>query len=165
MRPFLFAILTLCLSSVATRSQSVPRFEKYPAVRVYNGKNAKAIIDKDSRTYRTRVRWAAANGRRDFAGEYILGQIGCGAECRLTFALNARTGRVSWLPFTICCWRPLSVDEDSAATVVRLKSRLITLRGLRNEGNGDYARDTMTDTHYYEIKNGEFRHIKTIKQK
>lgn len=156
---FVLALITLCFASVGALGQSVPRFEEYPAVRIYDGKNAKAVIDKDSRIYRTRVRWAAENSKRDFGGEYILGQIGCGAACRVTFALNARTGRVSWLPFTICCWEP----STDGATEARLSSRLIVLRGLRNEGNSEYSQDAKTDTHYYQLKNGEFRHIKTIK--
>lgn len=160
MRPLCLLFLVLCLSYSNVSAQKVPSFEKYPSVRVFNGKNSAAIIDKDSRSYRTRVRWASRNGKRNFAGEYILGQIGCGASCRLTFALNARTGRVAWLPFSLCCWAPITAD----ATEARLGSRLLVIRGLRNEGDGKYARDAATDTHFYELKDGEFRFIKTIKQ-
>jgi len=167
MRPVIVIILILgglVLSAAGSVSaQRPPRFENYRVAGIYKGRTARPIIDKDSRTFRTRVRWAAKS-RPTFAGEYILGQIGCGAACRLTFALNARTGRVVWLPFTICCWQPDAIDEATDATKARLNSRLIILRGLRNEGEGDYVGDAMTDTHYYQLRNGEFRYMKTIKK-
>jgi hypothetical protein len=153
------SLFILLMAGVAYSQNRIPQFESYGVAKTYKGKNAKPIIDKDSRTFRTRVRYAARS-KPNFAGEYILGQIGCGAACRVTFALNARTGRVSWLPFTICCWGPV----DAEATKVRLNSRLVVLRGLRNEGNEEYIGDGMTDTHYYQIRNGGFRYIKTIKQ-
>ena len=157
-------ILSFLFAYAFTAVGQTPKFSSYPAGKPYNGKNARAIIGKDDRTYRTRLRWAAKYGSRNFAGEYILGQIGCGAACRVTFALNAKTGHLAWLPFTLCCWQPDDVDVSTDATTVRLNSRLIILRGLRNEGNDAYAGDAMTDTHYYQIKNGEFIFIKTIKK-
>lgn len=154
-----FLILGLLLTSALGVAGQTPRFDGYLVRKTYDGKNVKAIIGKEERTFRTRIRWAAKHGTRNFAGEYILGQIGCGAECRITFALNARTGRVSWIPFTICCWRPFGVE----ATEVRLDSRLLIMRGLRNEADEQYKADSMTDVHYYEMRNGAFRYIKTMK--
>lgn len=152
--------LIACLVAISATAQTGPaRFSKFPVASIYNGNNAKPMIDKDSKRFRTRVRWAA-EGRRDFAGEYIFAQFGCGTSCRTTFVVNARTGRVSWLPFTLCCAEPFDADP----VAYRLNSRLVAFRGLRNEGNGPYSEDKASDVHFYELKNGRFRFIKTVRQ-
>lgn len=64
----------------------------------------------------------------------------------MSFALDKKTGKVIWLPFTVCCWddvkpgaMPLSFKPDS---------RLLIVVGSRNEeGSGFY---------YYELKNEKF---------
>jgi len=155
------AVSLVVLLTIHSVWGQVPKFENYAVGRVYNGRNARPVITKDDRVFRTRIRWAAANEKRDFAGEYILAQFGCGAECLYTFALNARTGRVAWLPFSICCWRPMDLVTPTES---RLRSRLLVLRGLRSEGRGQFSGDARTDTHYYELRNGKFRHLRTVKQ-
>ncbi len=62
----------------------------------------------------------------------------------LTAAIDARTGRVSWLPDTICCW-----DESVSDPVAyRLDSELIILKGRRNEKENG--------TWYWRFTNGRF---------
>jgi hypothetical protein len=152
--------ITVLLFAAAVIAAQAPKFKDYPAGKPYDGANAKLILSKDDRTYRTRLR-EASKDKRNFGGEYILGQIGCGGGCRLTFAINARTGKVAWLPFSLCCWEP----ADAEPTDARLGSRLIVLRGLRGEGKDEYKNDKGSDVHFYRIANGEFRYIKTIKQR
>lgn len=153
-----FIIFLVLFSLEVTFTQTgAPKFESYAVNSVYNGKNAKPIITKKDRMFRTRIKWAA-EGKRDFAGEYVFVQFGCGMACRGTFALNARTGRVTWLPFSLCCWDP--IDADPVA--FKLNSRLLAIRGLRNEGTDSFANDKASDVHFYELKNGSFKFIKTV---
>lgn len=156
-RYIVIGILVFTALGVAAQ---VPDYRDFPSVRRYYGRPVEPIITKADRQFRTRVRFAAKR-KPDFAGEFILAQFGCGAECLGVFALNARTGRVSWLPFSSCCWRPF----DAEAVSYRLDSRLISVRGLRNEGSGNYAGDKATDLHFYELKDGEFRFVRTLRDK
>lgn len=56
-------------------------------------------------------------------------------------AVDLRSGRVAWLPSTLCCWY---AGDPSAQTIepvrYRLGSRMIILDGLRNEREGDLGR-------------------------
>lgn len=155
-RPFVLVVTLVATSGWL--SAQVPQYKDFASYKTYEGRNAKPIITKRDRSFRTRIRWAS-EGKRDFAGEYIFAQFGCGMACRATFVINARTGRVSWLPFTICCWEP--IDADPVA--YRLNSRLVAFRGLRNEGNDEFSGDNPDDVHFYELRNGEFRFVKTIR--
>ena len=79
-----------------------------------------------------------------FAGQYILTTIGCGASCILSSIIDARSGQVTWLPFTICCWDPGKPLD------FRLDSSLLVVHGMRDkqEPNG---------TFYYAFEEGKFR--------
>ena len=70
-------------------------------------------------------------------------------------AIDANSGRVYWLPHTICCW-PADVDEKFEAIAYRLDSRLIIFSGERNEKDGDLG------THYYEFRDGKFILVKSV---
>ena len=63
--------------------------------------------DARSRAFRTVLREARARPA-DFAGHYVMVEVGCGAECVMLAALDRRNGRASWFPSTLCCW-PASV--------------------------------------------------------
>ena len=144
------------LASGLAFSQMLPRFKDYPVSRIYNGRNARPKLNKDTYTFRTRIRYAARQ-KRDFAGEYVLAQWGCGAACRIIVAINVRTGTVYGVPFTVCCW---TIAPNVVPVVYQLNSRLISFAGLRNESD----KDSENDIHYYEFKNGTFRFIKTVKR-
>ena len=91
------------------------------------------IDDGQSRYFRTRLRWGAEQPV-NFAGHYIVAQWGCGAECLTAAAIDRRTGRVSWLPFNVCC-----LNEPGEMLEFRTDSRLLVVRGSRNEkGYGTY---------------------------
>lgn len=93
-----------------------PRFEDYPTTGVYKGKNTPLALTRDDRTYRTRLREAAAE-KPNFAGHYILAAWGCGAECVMGAVIDANTGRVSWFPHTICCWSRRSRSRSSTVSL------------------------------------------------
>ncbi|HXN46321.1 MAG TPA: hypothetical protein VN893_06745 [Bryobacteraceae bacterium] len=110
-----------------------PRFEDYPATEAYKGKNAPVVLaSPGDRKFRTMLREAAAE-KPNFAGHFVLAEWGCGAGCVMGAAIDANTGKVSWLPHTICCW-PVEVQEPIE---FRLASRLIVFIGERNEKEGD----------------------------
>ena len=152
----LTAFLILLPLSTAFAQSGTPKFENYAVKTIYNGKNAKPILDKDTYMFRTRIRYAAKQ-KRDFAGEYVLAQWGCGAACRSIVAINTRTGIIYGVPFTVCCW---TVAPDIEPVIYRLNSRLISFAGYRNESD----KDTEGDIHYYEFRNGRFRFIRTVKR-
>lgn len=133
----------------------VPQFGDYSVRSIFNGKNVEPKLDQDGRMFRTRLR-AAARQKPDFAGEYVLTAWGCGTSCLTGAAVNVRTGAVTFIPFSICCW---AYDQDVKPIDYRLNSRLIIFTGARNESDSEGA----ADRHYYELRNGQFRFIRTIK--
>ena len=67
-------------------------------------------------------------------------------------ALDAKTGNVSWIPFTLCCW-PLEVENPLN---FRVDSKLIVFTGSRGEqGQGVY---------YYKFDSGKFVLLKAIEK-
>ena len=151
------SIFLLSLNTSVPAQSSQPRFNAYPVRSVFKGKNAAIRLSKEDMNFRTRLRHAARQ-KPDFAGEYVLAAWGCGAECLVGAAVNVRTGRVYWLPFTICCW---AFGDDVKPIDHRLNSRLTVFSGSRNESE----KDTRDDMHYYEFQNGRFIFLKTLKRR
>lgn len=150
---FVAVLLTAVLGTCVWAQGRVPKYADYAVTTIYNGRNAPVKLTKDDMAFRTRLR-NAAKDKRNFAGEYIVAQWGCGAECLSTVVISARTGKIYDVPFSICCW-----NSEVDAVEFRLNSRLIVFRGIRNESE----KDSENDTHFYEFTNGRFRFIKTIK--
>jgi hypothetical protein len=69
--------------------------------------------------------------------------------------IDANSGKVYWLPHTICCWGA-EVDDRFRPIEYRLDSRLIVFSGLRDEKEGDDG------THFYEFDNGKFIKLASI---
>ena len=143
------ALLWIALETAFCQN-AVPQFTAYPATEAYKGRGAPLVLGRDDRTFRTRLRFAAAQ-RPNFAGHYILTAWGCGAECLMGALIDANSGHVHWIPFTICCW-PFEIDDPIA---YRLDSTLVVFSGTRNEKDGDNG------THYYQFKDGKFLLIKS----
>lgn len=131
----------------ASATTALPDFDQYPVRDKFAGPVAKPILrSKQDREFRGQLQ-RAARMRPNFAGHYVLATFGCGASCTMAGALDARTGRVTWLPFTVCCGN----HGDKEPIEFRLDSALLIVRGMRNEaGDGTY---------YYTIANGSFRLI------
>ena len=75
-----------------------------------------------SRRYRTELT-DIADGDIDYAGRYIMAEIGCGAACIEVAAIDTVTGHVVWLPATVSNWpkgitEPLEYRPDSSLMVV-----------------------------------------------
>ena len=158
MKVFLPALFFVCFSLAVFGQNKVPRFKDYPAGKIYTGKNAPVKLPTgDERMFRTRLT-EAAKQKPNFAGHYVLTYWGCGAECLNGAAIDVRTGKVSWIDFSICCWGT-DVDDNFEAINFRLDSKLIIFSGLRNEKEGDEG------AHFYKFENGRFVFIKTVRNK
>ena len=159
-RAILFKVMALAafllVSEVAVPAQSrTPRFRDYPVPETYRGKTAPLVLTRDDRVFRTRLRWAAKNLQPNFAGHYILTTWGCGTSCLMGAVIDAKTGRVHWWDFSVCCWG-YDVDDNFQPIEIRLDSKLIVFSGARNEKEGDVG------THFYKFENGRFVHVRTI---
>ena len=148
----------LFASSLNANAQTgVPRFSDYPVRERFQGKTAPLVLTRAARMYRTRLK-EAAKRKPNFAGHFIVTTWGCGTECIAGAIIDARTGHVFMLPFTLCCWAPGTVDDNFKPVDYRLNSSLIMLSGARDEKDGDYA------TRAYRFQNNRLVLVKTIQQ-
>lgn len=152
-------ILLGCFVFTAAKGQGrVPQFRDYPVAEAYIGPNAPLVLTRSERMFRTRLR-EAAREKPNFAGRYILTTWGCGTTCLMGAAIDAKTGRVYWLPGTICCANPETyTDENFEPVIARLNSKLLVLSGMINE------RESTQGTHFYKFENGRFTLIRTVKK-
>lgn len=112
-----------------------PRFADFQVAHESREPSAAVKLDDEkSRRFATRLKMFARRPP-NFAGHFVLASWGCGASCVLSAAIDARTGEVSWVPFTVCCW-PARVNEPLD---FHLDSRLVVVHGSRDErGSGTY---------------------------
>jgi hypothetical protein len=146
------AALIICAAACLSAQTAVPRFEDYPARDMHKGKNARLVLTRDDWSFRTRLRRAASE-KPNFAGHYTLTTWGCGAPCVAGAMIDANTGRVYWLPFTVCCWA--DTDDSLRPVKYRLDSRLIVFSGVRNE-------EGENGTHFYVVKAGKFIYLRSV---
>ena len=136
MKPF-FWLVPLLASPTSTHS---PGFSDFP-VPLYKRPIAPVrIVSHDDHDFRTVIR-DAAGGRPDFAGHDILTSWGCGTTCLRTVAIDAATGRATWVPFTVSNG-PIGLDDPRP---FRRDSRLLILRGERNKAGPDEIWDYLID--------------------
>ena len=136
----LFWFIFLVAFPVCAASTRLPSFPDFP-VSIYKGRSAPVrIVSHDDHEFRTMIRDASGE-RPNFAGHYILTSWGCGATCIQTVAIDAVTGRTTWVPFTLSNW-PIGVDDPRQ---FRRDSRLLILRGQRNEAGLDEIWDYLID--------------------
>ena len=141
-----------CVLESAQNADAPPKFDDYRVTERYTGKNARLVLEAKDRAFRTRLR-EGSQDKVNFAGHYVLTAWGCGGGCLMGAAIDARTGKVYWLPFTVCCW-PVEVEKPLD---FRLDSNLIVFTGSRNEeGQGVY---------YYKFENNSFALLKAIEKR
>ena len=140
-------------TETAMAQRRVPQFKDFPVDEAFVGKNAPVIITRDDRMFRTRIR-EAARGKPNFAGHYIVTTWGCGTSCLMGAAIDAKTGKVYWWNFSVCCWN--DIDENFRPIEFRLNSRLIVFSGVRNEKEGDDG------AHFYKFEKGRFVHVRSV---
>jgi hypothetical protein len=146
------AFVILFLVSQGAHAQSIspaPHPGDYPAGEVFRGRAAKVNLGlPDNREYRTRLKEAAGQPA-NFAGHYVLTTWGCGTGCKRGAAVDLKSGKVIFLPGTVCCWA-IDVDEKFEPVEFQLQSRLIALNGQLNEQGP-------AGPHYFELANGAFK--------
>lgn len=151
----LFTALLMLLACFVGRSyagEQAPRFDDFPVKDVFKGKPAKVkITSPKDREFSTRLHEISGQ-KPNFAGHYTLASWGCGSSCIQTVAIDARTGRVVWLPFTVCCW---DVDVNEPIEFTR-NSSLIVVHGSRNEAGGG--------VYYYRLGASGFVLVKAIEK-
>lgn len=118
----------------------------FTAVEHSNGDVALRITDALSRRYRSALRDAAV-GKPDFAGRYVLAEIGCGAGCIRLAAIDRLTGRIAWFPFSISNW-PVDVTEPLKFS---LNSRLLVVQGQLDEKGSSKTRRYRFDGSRFEL--------------
>ncbi|NPT42065.1 hypothetical protein GNZ12_12190 [Paraburkholderia sp. 1N] len=146
-------VSAMCWMSVAQAADAgVPRFEDFAVNDTFAGKAAKVrLVSADDKEYATRIR-EASRQKPNFAGHYVLASWGCGTSCVSTVVIDAKTGRVTWLPFTVCCW-----DVDVQEPIeFRRDSRLLVVHGSRNEEGGG--------TYYYALDKDSFKLVKVVEK-
>ncbi len=91
--------LLILFSFTVSFSQTKPRYEDYPAKKIYKGKTARVNIRSTpgATYYRTMLRETAKLGVT-FAGYYAVNTWGCGSPCLVTGMVDLRTGKVIWPP-------------------------------------------------------------------
>jgi hypothetical protein len=143
--------LLLFLPLIANAEQDhIPRFDDYPVGTAYTGEPAKVVLaTDDEKMYRTRLK-RAIKQPMNFAGEYVVTTWGCGSSCTHGAVVSLKTGRVVFLPGTICCW-----EGEGEVLTYRQDSRILVAAGVIND-------DSEYGVHYYEFTKDGFRHIKTV---
>jgi len=144
--------LLACAIGRSYADEQVPRFDDFPVKEAFKGKPAKVkIVSPQDHKFATRLRELSGQ-LPNFAGHYTLASWGCGSSCIQTVAIDAKTGNVVWLPFTVCCW---DVDINEPIEFKR-NSSLIVVHGSRNEAGGG--------VYYYRLEQSGFVLVKAVEK-
>lgn len=147
--------MAIFLAPLPVRGQAVPQFRQFPAGKVFQGHSAAPkLSDTTAYLFRTRLR-EATKGPVNFAGHYHLAVWGCGTSCTTGAVVDALSGQITFLPFSVCCHDPDLVDDGWKSIEVRPESRLIVFSGLRNEEPPD-------GTHFYTFDGSGFHFLRTL---
>lgn len=151
----LLFVLFYCFGHSCIAQERIPKFKDYSVTTIYRGKNAPLILNRDTRTFKTRLR-EALKGKPNFAGHYIVTSWGCGTGCQVGAVIDARNGKVYWFPFSV--GQNYEVDDDYRPVEFRLDSKLIIFSGFRGD------RDEEPGARFYKFENGRFKFLKFIKR-
>ncbi len=129
-----------------------PKFLDYPT-EIYRGPRAPITWDSSSWNYRTRLH--AATGSPPNFGNFVLTTWGCGTSCETGAVINAATGKVVLIPFTVCCaLDSVASTPDFERILFKRDSRLVVFAGLINEKGVNGA-------HFYEFDGSSFKLVTT----
>jgi hypothetical protein len=151
----LLASALLLAAGAAVAQERLPRFANYPVTDSYKGNVARPKFrTREEYEYRTRLRDVVSrDDKPNFAGRYYVATWGCGSACVSSGIVDARTGLVTMVPFTISGWR--EVHNAFESVDYRPNSRLIVFSGERNE-KGDMGQ------HFYVMEKGRLKFLKTV---
>jgi hypothetical protein len=143
----------------ARASKPAPRFEDYPAGKLYKGTVAPVRLDsRMARMFRTRLR-EDSRGGPNFAGRYTVVIWGCGTGCAQMGVVDAVTGRVYFPPVEYMDI-PDMENEAERSQWFRPDSRLLRVTRDLYDGAGRYT------AYYYLFDHGRFRLLrKAVEQR
>ena len=152
LRPALTALVLAhaMLAQAQALKEAPPQFRDYATTASHQGPAAPTrLVTEADRAYRTRLREASTQ-TANFAGDHVLTAWGCGVNCVHGAAVSLRTGQVTFLPGTVCCW-----NGEGDKLSFRPNSRLLVTAGLMNEAG-------IHGAHFWEFTGQNFRLIKTV---
>lgn len=145
-----FFVLVLTTLARADETHSPAPYERYAVRSQDTGRAAPLrLTGRQDREFTTALRQSYRQ-LANFAGHHVLTTIGCGASCVLVAVLDKHSGKVSWLPFTVCCWR----DSQREPVQFRADSELLVLHGQRDEQGS-------AGPHYYRFHGGTFEPVES----
>jgi hypothetical protein len=137
------------------RPLATPGFSDYPAGPAYTGPAAPLDLSEPaSRMFRTRLREALAEPSA-FAGEYAMALWACGSDCLTGAAVNRRTGRVVFLPGTLCC-----SSSDDGPLRYRVDSRLLVIDAVISDGRPGWGGEP--GSHLFLLEDDGFRYLESF---
>jgi hypothetical protein len=155
LRLCLFIILAVSPGLAQTR---VPRSEDYPVPKrqMYKGKPRRVLLNtRRARTFRTVIREGARRGP-NFAGRFTMVTWGAGLGTFAMAVVDARTGKVSFPPFTevgaSTYGLPFIDKGDNPAW--RIDSKLFAFVGMPDKGNKGIG------LYLYSFDHGRFRFVR-----
>ena len=146
-------VLTV-ISIVRAMADAPPKFSQYAVSEAYRGKVAQPKINGRKDPGLQRAYREAEKTKVNAAGRYVLLKEFCGSACVLGHLLDARTGKIIRMPFTISGWR--EVEDNFEGILTQANSRLIVFRGARDE-------EGINGVHYYTLEaDGTFKHVASV---
>ena len=143
----LFAVIATGFALADQAKADTPQFENYAVRSVYHGKVASPLLKTtQDRQFKTMLR-QGAHGKPNFAGHYIVTIWGCGAGCLMGAVMDAKSGAVYWIPFSVSGWTDTS--DDFQPISFRPNSRLIIVTGQRNEQGSSGAHAYIFDGSHF----------------
>lgn len=152
---FLFCLALALPASAQTRT---PRFADYPEKEVVHTTVKRLPLTKETEDDDYLLRRYDSIGETNtanFAGRYFMAVWGCGSACVNAGIVEAATGTIIDVPFSISGWR--RTHDNFAAVEFRHNSRLVVFNGALNEEESTMGR------HYYVLENGALKHLRTEK--
>jgi hypothetical protein len=140
------------------RSARTPRFEDYPVREIYKGPVARVRLDSPkARMFRTMLREGARTGP-NFAGHYTFVLWGCGTGCAQKAIVDARTGRVYFIPLEFSDINDVE-DETARKRFFRLNSKLLVVTKSHYDMEHTYT------AFYYIFENNRFRLLRKTEER
>lgn len=135
-----------------------PQFADYPVAVIGKVRATKPVFSRGlSEEERLRLTDAwSPDDPVSAAGRYVLVTYGCGSTCVGAGFVDAVTGAVHPLPFSVSGWR--EVPDDFAPIETRADSRLVVINGARNEKG-------IVGRHYYLLERGKLRYLRSVDTK
>lgn len=153
MKGFSVLLSGILLVAASLAFAADPDFKDYPVTPVFTGNHHALVPQENSNPVMDSARAKALKGKVNFAGHYIVHQLGCGGGAICAEVLDARTGEVAG-------GLPNAYDGSTFAMHYQPDSRLIFITGVTLDGEEDAQGNSLESINrdrYYEFVNNEFR--------